>query len=310
VANQSKYLYGPVPSRRLGRSLGVDIVPFKTCTLDCVYCQLGKTACKTIQRKEYVSVEDVLAEIKQNLDVGPQADYITIGGSGEPTLHSGIGRLIEGIKKLTKIPAALLTNGTLFYLPQVRADCAGADVILPSLDAGDEATFNKVNRPVENITFNRLVDGLCDLRKEYRGLIWLEVFLIERFNTDSPQIAKIADAISRICPDKVHLNTAVRPTAEPGIDKVQGEKLESIARQLGHDCEVIADFVSGRCGKSTEIISQTLLSILKRRPCSLNDLCSVTGLSAGEVMPYIETFEKQGTIHSEIKSGQTFFKVR
>jgi wyosine [tRNA(Phe)-imidazoG37] synthetase (radical SAM superfamily) len=271
---------------------------------------LGKTTCKTIQRKEYVPVEDVLTEIKQALDAGLQTDYITIGGSGEPTLHSGIGRLIEGIKKLTTIPVALLTNGTLFYIPQVRADCAGADVILPSLDAGDEVTFDRVNRPVENITFGRLVDGLCDLRKEYKGLIWLEVFLIERFNTDSPQISKIADAIKRIRPDKVHLNTAVRPTAEPEIEKVEAEKLESIARRLGPDCEVIADFVSGRCSKATDTISQTLLSILKRRPCSLGDLCSVTGLSDNDVRPYLETLEKQGAIQSEIKSGQTFFKVR
>jgi wyosine [tRNA(Phe)-imidazoG37] synthetase (radical SAM superfamily) len=305
-----KYLYGPVPSRRLGRSLGVDIIPFKACTLDCIYCQLGKTTCKTVQRKEYIPVEDVLAELKQALDAGLEADYITVGGSGEPTLHSGIGRLIEGIKKLTKIPVALLTNGTLFYISQVRADCAGADVILPSLDAGDEATFDKVNRPVEEVTFNRLVEGLCELRRQYRGLIWLEVFLIERFNTESPQIAKIADAIKRISPDKVHLNTAVRPTAEPGVEKVSVEKLESIALRLGSNCEVIADFVSGRCGKATDTISQTLFSILKRRPCSLNDLCSVLGLSATDVMTSIEALEKHGEIYRETKAGQTFFKVR
>jgi wyosine [tRNA(Phe)-imidazoG37] synthetase (radical SAM superfamily) len=309
-AKQDKYLYGPVPSRRLGRSLGVDIIPFKTCTLDCIYCQLGKTTCKTTQRKEYVPVEDILVELKQALDTGLQADYITVGGSGEPTLHSGIGRLIEGIKKLTKIPVALLTNGTLFYIPQVRADCAGADVILPSLDAGDEATFDKVNRPVEEITFDRLVDGLCELRRQYRGLIWLEVFLIERFNTESPQIAKLADAIKRIRPDKVHLNTAIRPTAEPGVEKVSAEKLALIARQLGPNCEVIADFVSGRCGKATDAITQTLLSILKRRPCSLNDLCLVLGLSAEDAMTSLETLEKQGEIHCQTKAGQTFFKVR
>jgi wyosine [tRNA(Phe)-imidazoG37] synthetase (radical SAM superfamily) len=307
---QYKYLYGPVPSRRLGRSLGVDIIPFKTCTLDCIYCQLGKTTCKTIQRKEYVPVNDVLAELKLTLDAGLEADYITIGGSGEPTLHSGIGRLIEGIKKLTKIPVALLTNGTLFYIPQVRADCAGADVILPSLDAGDEATFDKVNRPVGEITFSRLVDGLCVLRKEYKGLIWLEVFLIEHFNTESPQIDKIADAIKRISPDKVHLNTAVRPTSEPGVEKVSVEKLESIARQISTNCEVIADFVSSRCGRATDSISQSVFSILKRRPCSLNDLCSALGLSAADIMTCVEALEKQGEIHSQTKAGQTFFKVR
>jgi wyosine [tRNA(Phe)-imidazoG37] synthetase (radical SAM superfamily) len=290
--------------------LGVDIIPFKTCTLDCIYCQLGKTTCKTFERKEYVPIEDVLAELKQALDEGLQADYITIGGSGEPTLHTGLGRLIEGIKKITKIPVAVLTNGTLFYRPQVRADCAAADAILPSLDAGDEETFGKVNRPIAEITFGRLVDGLCELRKEYKGLIWLEVFFIERFNTDNRQIAKLADAIKKIRPDKVHLNTAVRPTAEPGVEKVSAQKLEEIARRLGPNCQVIADFVSSRCGRATDEIGQALLSILKRRPCSLDDLCSVLGLAADDVKKSLEELEKQGLAGSENKAGQTFFKAR
>ena len=141
MANTGKHLYGPVPSRRLGLSLGVDLVPFKTCTLDCVYCQLGKTTTKTLERKEYVPVSEILDELQKFLDAGLPADYITLGGSGEPTLHSGIGRLIRGIKKITSIPVAVLTNSTLFYLPEVRKDCAGADVILPSLDAGDQQTY-------------------------------------------------------------------------------------------------------------------------------------------------------------------------
>ena len=310
MANRSKYLYGPVPSRRLGRSLGVDIIPFKTCTLDCIYCQLGRTTCKTVQRKEYVPVDDVLAELKQLLNAGLEADYITIGGSGEPTLHSGIARLIAGIKKLTPIPTAILTNGTLFYLPEVRADCAGADVILPSLDAGDQQTFDKINRPHEQITFDRLVDGLCALRREYGGLIWLEVFCIERFNTDNPQLAKLAEAIRKIGPDKVHLNTAVRPTAESGVEKVPADRLETIASRLGPNCEVIADFVSSRCTKPADEIGQTLLSMLKRRPCSLNDVCSALGLVPNEAIKYLDSLEKQGVIRSEKKQGQTFFTAR
>jgi wyosine [tRNA(Phe)-imidazoG37] synthetase (radical SAM superfamily) len=341
VAKRSKYLYGPVPSRRLGRSLGVDIVPFKTCTLDCIYCQLGKTTCKTLQRKEYVPVEDVLAELKQLIDSGLKADYITIGGSGEPTLHSGISRLISGIKKLTKIPVAVLTNGTLFYLPEVRADCAVADVILPSLDAGDQRTFEKVNRPHDKITFDLLVDGLCALKKEYKGRIWLEVFCIEDFNTDSGQLARLADAIKRIGPDKVHLNTAVRPTAEPDVEKMSADRLEEIARQLGPNCEVIADFVSSRCAKvwhghpfdfaprptdcrgrqdrpgrvstgwkPVPQITQTLLSMLKRRPCSLKDICSALGLDSGEAAGHLGELEKQGIIRSEKKQGRTFYTAR
>jgi len=310
VANRSKYLYGPVPSRRLGRSLGVDIVPFKTCTLDCIYCQLGKTTSKTLQRKEYVPIDDVLAELKTLLDAGLQADYITIGGSGEPTLHSGLARLISGIKKLTPIPVAILTNGTLFYLPEVRADCAAADVILPSLDAGDQQTFDKINRPHDQITFDRLVDGLCALRKEYPGRIWLEVFCIEHFNTGNPQLARIAESIKKIRPDKVHLNTAVRPAAEPGVEKVAPEKLESIARQLGGNCEVVADFVWSHCGKVADNVPQTLLSMLKRRPCSLNDVCSALGLDANDAMGYLSDLERQGMIRSENKQGQTFFTAR
>ncbi|MFH1371696.1 MAG: radical SAM protein [Planctomycetota bacterium] len=307
MSNRSKHLYGPVPSRRLGRSLGVDIVPFKTCTLDCIYCQLGKTTCKTLRREEYVSVDDILAELNTFLDTGIQADYITIGGSGEPTLHSGLGRLIEGIKKLTPIPVAILTNGTLFYLPEVRADCADADVILPSLDAGDQEIFDKINRPHDQITFERLVDGLCALRKEYTGQIWLEVFFIERFNTDNTQIAKLSEAIERIGPDKVHLNTAVRPTAEPCVEKVPPEKLEEMARRLGPNCEVIADFVSSHCKKNADNITQTLLSMLKRRPCSLDDVCTALGLHPNDALKHLADFEKQGLIKSEKKSGKTFF---
>jgi len=307
VVNRSKYLYGPVPSRRLGRSLGVDIVPFKTCTLDCIYCQLGKTTRQTVQRKEYVPIDDILAELKTLLDAGLQTDYITIGGSGEPTLHSGLGRLISGIKKLTPIPVAVLTNGTLFFLPEVRADCAAADVILPSLDAGDRAAFDKVNRPHDQITFDRLVDGLCALRKEYPGQIWLEVFCIERFNTGNPQLAKIAEAVKKIRPDKVHLNTAVRPTAEPGVEKVAPEKLELLARQLGGNCSVIADFVSSHCGKVADNVPQTLLSMLKRRPCSLDDVCAALGLDVGDAMAYLKDLERQGMVRSEKKQGKTFF---
>ncbi|MGD0597320.1 MAG: radical SAM protein [Sedimentisphaerales bacterium] len=309
MPDRNQYLYGPVPSRRLGLSLGVDIVPFKTCTLDCIYCQLGKTTCKTLERKEYVPVGDVLAELKRLLDAGLQADHITIGGSGEPTLHSGLGRLIEGIKKITSIPVAVLTNGTLFYLPEVRADCAAADVILPSLDAGDEQTFDMVNRPHEQITFDRLVEGLCALKNEYPGQIWLEVFCIDRFNTDSPQLAKIASAIKKIRPDKVHLNTAVRPTAEQGIEKIAPDKLQAIARQLASNCEVIADFASSHCQKVTHNVPQTLLSMLKRRPCSLNDICSALGLDASNALVYLDALKEQGVVWSENKQGKTFFKA-
>ncbi len=308
MADKEKYLFGPVPSRRLGLSLGVDIVPFKVCTLDCVYCQLGKTTKKSIERKDYVTVEAVLNELKKRLAEGLEADYITISGSGEPTLNSQLGKIIDSIKKTTDIPVAILTNGTLLYRADVRSDCTKADVVLPSLDAGDEQTFEKINRPHKDIDIEKLIDGLCTFRKEFGGQIWLEVFLVEGFNTDNKQIAKIKDAVERIKPDKVQLNTAVRPTAEPGVNRVSAEKLRTIAGELGENCEVIADFSPKYGGKHSES-KEYVLSMLKRRPCSLNDICSGLGISRNEALKYISHFQHEGVIDSEEKDGTVFFKA-
>jgi len=306
---KSKYLYGPVPSRRLGRSLGVDIIPLKTCTLNCIYCQLGRTPNTTVERKDYAPIADVLAELQQRLAQGLQADYITIGGSGEPTLHSRLGELVDGIKKITDIPVAILTNGTLLYRPDVRKDCAKADVVAPSLDGGDEQAFATVNRPHPDITIEKLIAGLCKFRDEYPGRIWLEVFLIEGFNTEIDQIKKLKAAIERIRPDKVHLNTAVRPTAELGVEKVAREKLQRIAEQLSPQCEVIADFVSAHCGPVTGDRAQTVLSMLKRRPCSPQDVSLSLGISREEASAYLSRLEKQGVVCSEKKGAILFYRI-
>jgi len=309
VVEQQKYLYGPVPSRRLERSLGVDIVPFKVCTLDCIYCQLGKTSKKTLQRRKYVGAEAVLTEFERKLAEGLQADFITISGSGEPTLNSQLGEIVAGIKDLTEIPVAILTNGTLLYDKDVRLDCAKADVVLPSLDAGDEPTFRKINRPHADISIEKLISGLGSFRNEFAGQIWLEVFLVEAVNTDAAAIAKISEAIERIQPDKIHLNTAVRPTAERNVKRVDVEKLNAIAAQLGQRCEVVVDFTPQRCAEHMVSKAQDVLSVLKRRPCSLTDICSGLGISRTEALKYITHLRQQGLVHSEQKGDVTFFKA-
>jgi len=319
LTNEKKYFYGPVPSRRLGRSFGVDIVPFKVCTLDCIYCQLGKTIEKTIERKPYVPVESVIAELKEALKKGLETDYITIAGSGEPTLNSQLGEIIDRIKENTYIPVAIVTNGTLFYRADVRAECAKADVVLPSLDAGDEKAFRRINRPHRDISIEKLISGLCDFRNEYTGSIWLEVFLVDLLNTDSEQIAKIRAVIQRIRPDKVQLNTAVRPTAEMSVGKLNADKLRAIAEMLGQNCEVISDYPGGPFESAEEDVfaahleaenkTQTLFSMLKRRPCSLEDICSAMDIGPNEALKYVTILEKKGAIDSEQKGGKTFFKV-
>jgi wyosine [tRNA(Phe)-imidazoG37] synthetase (radical SAM superfamily) len=310
MAGEKKYFYGPVPSRRLGLSYGVDIVPFKVCTLDCIYCQLGKSTELTIERKNYGPIEPILAELQQIVTEGQKSDFITIAGSGEPTLNSQLGKLIEGIKNITDIPVAILTNGTLFYKEDVRIDCLKADVVLPSLDAGDAKTFGKLNRPHRDINIENLIFGLNAFRDEFVGQIWLEVFFVEGFNTEFDQISKIRNGIEHIRPDKVHLNTAVRPTAEPNLNRLDIEKLQVIAAQLGPNCEIIADFpILHHDADLHEKTANDVLSILKRRPCSLDDISSGLSICHNEAMKYITILQDRGLIISEQKDGVLFFKA-
>ena len=231
---------------------------------------------------------------RQKLDAGLKADYITLGGSGEPTLNSRLGDLIDGIRRLTDIPVAVLTNGTLFYRQDVRAECAKADVVAPSLDAGDAATFEAVNRPNPDITIEKLVSGLEQFRREFAGQIWLEVFLIAGVNTDAEQIERIKGLIERIRPDKVHLNTAVRPPAEPDVRAVPREVLDRIARQIGGACEVIGEAPAGLSERHETHAEADVISVLKRRPCTIEDICTGLGMTRNEVVKHVARLQRGG----------------
>lgn len=318
-----EYVYGPVPSRRLGLSLGLDIVPMKVCTLDCIYCQLGKTSRKCIERKDFIPQDLIIDELQKSLSTGLKTDFITVAGSGEPTLNSKLGEIIDRIRQITNIPIAVVTNGTLFFMPDVRADCAKADVVLPSLDAADEETFRKINRPHRDISIEKHISGLVAFRNEYLGQIWLEVFLVDSINTDSRQIARIRTVIEKIRPDKIQLNTAVRPTAQVSLKKLNLDKLRDIAEQLGDNCEIIADYTStgekmslkdGPLEQSwkhlaSDSITQALFSMLKRRPCSLSDICSALRLNPNQAVKYITYLQNRGIISTEEKEGKIFFRV-
>ena len=193
-----KHVYGPVPSRRLGRSLGVDALTFKSCSFDCVYCQLGRTTNHTAERKEYIPTAEILDEVRRKLENGDRPEYISFAGSGEPTLHSGLGDIIRGIKAMTDVPVVVFTNGSLLWMPEVRADLAAADVVIPSLDGGDAALLDKVNRPVATLDFNRIVEGLIAFREGFKGQIWLEVMLLGGMSDDDASVDAIARLAERI----------------------------------------------------------------------------------------------------------------
>ena len=309
MEKKTKYLFGPVPSRRLGLSLGVDIIPLKTCTQNCVYCQLGQDGAQTLERKPYVPIKAVLDELRESIAAGVQADYITLSGGGEPTLNSQIDEIIKGIKEITTIPVALITNGTLFTDPAVRTDCANADVVLPSLDAGDEATFAKINCPHQKINFGAFVEGLCRFRAEYKGQIWLEVFLCEGINTSHREVEKIRAAVLLIGPDKIQLNTAIRPTADKSVVRVHPDRLRAIATRLGPDAEVITDF-SSPTGDNAEADWSNILDMLRRRPCTLDDICNGLGLTENDVNRHLTHLAEAGAIISETADDTVFFKAK
>ncbi len=309
-ANPTGYLYGPVPSRRLGRSLGVDIVPAKICTLDCVYCQIGRTTEKSTERRKFFDIHAVLGELKAKLVEGVEADYITLGGSGEPTLNAQLGELIDGIREITSIPVAIITNGTLLYRPDVRGECAKADLVVPSLDAPDDEAFARVNRPAPDISIEKLVSGLAEFRRQFSGQIWLEVFLIEGYNTHPEQIDKIKQHIERIRPDRVQLNSAVRPAAEQGIAPIDRRRLEEIARQIAGPCEIIGAAPQGPADRHLQRTQADVLSMLKRRPCSLQDICSGIGIARNEAIKHVTQLLASDAITSQRRGDVTYYMAR
>ena len=305
-----QYLFGPVPSRRLGRSLGVDIVPMKTCTQNCIYCQLGKDAPQAIERKEYVPIDAVLDELKRKIAEGLETDVVTISGSGEPTLNSGLGKLIDSIKRLIDAPVVVITNGTLLSRADVRQDCAKADIVMPSLDAGDAATFETMNHPHHDIDYDSYVEGLCQFRQKFNGDYWLEVFFCEGINTDSDSIDRIKQQIHRINPDKIQLNTSVRPVVHDEAARAGSEKLEEIAKLIGGPVEVIADFTKHVQLKEFASDKAEILEMLKRRPCSLEDICDGLGLNRNVAQKLIQKLLEASLITTEEKKQTQYYKTR
>ncbi len=287
--NVFRYVFGPVPSRRLGRSLGVDLVPFKTCSYDCVYCQLGRTTNKTAERKEWVPVEAVLDEIKHKLTSRP--DYITLSGSGEPTLHSRLGEIIEHVQAMSDVPVAVLTNGSLLWREDVREELALADVVLPSLDAGNEVLFNAVNRPHPEITFQRLLSGLEQFRREFSGEYWLEVLLLGGHTAPMAHVQEIAECVRRIRPNKVQLNTALRPPAESFAVPVSKACLTELGRLFTPKAEIIAEYHQRKQGYDESASEQAILELLRRRPCTEEDICAGLGMKPIQTAKYLASLE-------------------
>ncbi|MBP7461131.1 MAG: radical SAM protein [Candidatus Delongbacteria bacterium] len=306
-----KSIYGPVPSRRLGRSLGIDLVPYKTCTYDCVYCQLGRTTNLTMERKDYQPIPEILDELKSKLGSGIKCDYIGLAGSGEPTLHSGIGDLIDGIKRITDIPVAVLTNGSLLWIPEVRQSLAEADLVLPSLDIGNPEDFKQINRPHPAIEFTAMVDGLIRFSREYSGTIRLEILLVGKITDRDPSIEAIAQIVNRIQPDRVQLNTVYRPPAESNLLPVPAKRLAACARQFPGHVDIIAPNPNAIQSESSipETIGEEILALLERRPCTIDDIAQGLGQAPNLIIKTTESLCRSNQIRTVRIHDRTYYQI-
>jgi wyosine [tRNA(Phe)-imidazoG37] synthetase (radical SAM superfamily) len=294
-------------------SLGIDLIPKKVCSLNCVYCEVGKSTKLTLDRMEYVKFDHVIAELKEFMSKQPKIDYITFSGSGEPTLNSRIGDVLTFVKtNYPHIKTAILTNGTLFFNPKLRAELLQANVILPSLDAVSQEVFEQIDRPDSNLKIETYIQGLIDLRKEYQGKIWLEVFLLKDYNDSKEELDLLKNAIQKINPDSIQLNTLDRPGTVPGLIPLSKSELQEIVNYWNlPNVEIIAaaqerTSVESYSGDIETAIKETIA----RRPCTLDDLHRFLGIHVNEINKYLGTLEANEIIKTVQLERGIFYELK
>jgi wyosine [tRNA(Phe)-imidazoG37] synthetase (radical SAM superfamily) len=303
------YIFGPVPSRRLGLSLGIDPLASKSCNLNCVYCELGRSFKLVSERRIFVPTADIIGELKTYLDGGGEADFITISGSGEPTLALNLGELIGAIKKITDKHIAVITNGVLLSDALVRKELSGADVVLPSMDAFTESAYIKVNRPHGSIKVNTVIGGLRAFAAEYTGEIWLEIMVVSGMNDSDADIfeaRRVLDTIPGI--KRIQINTVVRSRAEAFAEPVSDEKMAHIAMLLGTRAEVIGKFM-GSSLHTIDSVEDAVLEAIKRRPMTAEEFQRTMGLTKVETIRVLNLLIDRGFVKKDFFNAKEFYKT-
>ncbi|MEI6127125.1 MAG: radical SAM protein [Pseudomonadota bacterium] len=303
------YIFGPVPSRRLGFSLGIDIIPFKTCSLDCVYCQLGKTTCRTLKRKEWIRPESVLKELKKVLSEKKQIDFITFSGSGEPTLNASLGQMINDIKKICSIPVAVLTNSTLLYLPEVRKDLKEADLVVPSLDAVTPAVFNAINRPHADLKLETIIEGIKAFGQEFAGTLWLEVMIVKGINDTRDEFERIEKVIRQCRAHKIQINTVTRPPAEEAVEPADKAALQLARSIFGEQADLIEEFQKEKSTAEQAELHEKIIELVRRHPDSCHHIGLCLGVSDAVAEEQLSGLLTENKIIEIIHEGKKFYKV-
>ena len=308
-----KHLFGPVPSRRLGVSLGVDLVPHKVCTLNCVYCECGATTRLTLERKEYVPFGEVRSELSDYFSRNPDPEYITFSGAGEPTLNSRIGEVLDLIRsEKPGVRTALITNGTLFSDPRLRAEVREVDVVLPSLDAASESAFRRINRPRRDFSMEDYIGGLVEFRREFRGKMWLEILILPGFNDGKENVRALAEAVARIRPDSLQLNTLDRPGVLQDLKPATRVELEAISKAIGFANTELVLPVNERkhSGAFRSDVESVILETISRRPSTLEDLARILDLHVNELNKYLSSLEEDERITTTRQERGIFYQIR
>lgn len=300
------YIFGPVPSRRLGLSLGVDLIPAKTCTYDCLYCQVGRTTRKTVEISAFAPVHRVLGELKKRLEIFTP-DAITLSGSGEPTLHSEIDQVIGSIKGITDVTVAILTNGSLFWRDDVRHRVAKADIIMPTLTTAYEETFRTIHRSHPDLNLERVIKGLVLLRQMYKGHLFLEVFLLAGINDNEKELEGLRKVIEEISPDKIQLNTVVRPPSDQRALSLDMKRLEEIRKLFGERAEIIVETPLRRNRGKQDALAETILEMARRRPLRAVDIANVCDISLGEAEAMVRELKVKRALRQQEHSGEVYY---
>lgn len=278
--------------------MGVDVIPRKYCNFDCIYCQVGKTTGKNTTRRTFFRAKEVARQVVDTVCATEKVDFVTFSGSGEPTLNKNLGTMIREIKKNINTPVAVITNSSLFDLEEVRNDLMCADVILPSLDAASNEMFQRINRPQSNIDIVKIIEGIKSLRKQYTGLIWLEIMMIKGMNDTKEELQKLSDIVKDLNVDRIHLNTITRPPSESNAGPLAQGELEQIKKLFGNKCEVISSFEKDGIHQQREGWAEALVDILKRRALTLDDISKITGVASSRIIEQLRDMEKNGLIET------------
>lgn len=300
------YIFGPVPSRRLGLSLGVDLIPHKTCTFDCLYCEVGKTTLKTINPEIYAPVDVLLRELEERL-LQCDPEVITLAGSGEPTLHAEIDHIISEIRNISDKKIVILTNGSLFWDKDVRERVLGADLIMPTLSSVFETTFKAIHRPHGGLKLAEIVEGLKALRKEFEGLIYLEVILLKGMNDTEREVSALKSVIQEIQPDRIQLNTVVRPPTDSRAKALDTRRLEEIKLFLGDRAEIVADVDRANKALERDSKGKVLLDMVKRRPLRSKDIANAMGLTPAEAEGILKGLLLKGYLNQYLHGEEKFY---